>query len=81
MVFQFYVLEYKRRRHWKDLNSFRNYKHFKNKEKNICVLLKGYGGKKHTFKKVSPNDSATLVGDEAILFQIMYLLIFQQIEC
>ena len=43
-------------------------KHFKNKEKNICVLLKGYGGKKHKFKKVSPNDSATLVGDEAILF-------------
>ena len=38
------------------------------KEKNICVLLKGYGGKKHKFKKVSPNDSATLVGDEAILF-------------
>ena len=43
-------------------------KYFKNKEKNICVLLKGYGGKKHTFKKVSPNDSATLVGDEAMLF-------------
>ena len=43
-------------------------KHFKNKEKNICVLLKGYGGKKHKFKKVSPNDLATLVGDEAILF-------------
>ena len=43
-------------------------KHFKNKEKNICVLLKGYGGKKHIFKKVSPNDSATLVGDEAILY-------------
>ena len=43
-------------------------KYLKNKEKNICVLLKGYGGKKHTFKKVSPNDSATLVGDEAMLF-------------
>ena len=43
-------------------------KHFKNREKNICLLLKGYGGKKHKFKKVSPNDPATLVGDEAILF-------------
>ena len=42
--------------------------HFKINNKNICVLLKGYGGKKHTFKKVSPNDTATLVGDEAILF-------------
>ena len=42
--------------------------HFKINKKNICVLLKGYGGKKHIFKKVSPSDSAVLVGDEAILY-------------
>ena len=35
---------------------------------NFFLDQKGYGGKKHTFKKVSPNDTATLVGDEAILF-------------
>ena len=40
----------------------------KNNKKNICVLLKGYGGKKTAFKKVSLNDSAALVGDEAILY-------------
>ena len=40
----------------------------KNNKKNICVLLKGYGGKKTAFKKVSLNDSAVLVGDEAILY-------------
>ena len=36
--------------------------------KNICVLLKGYGGKKTIFKKVSPDESAVQVGDEAILY-------------
>ncbi len=42
--------------------------HFKINNKNICVLLKGYGGKKTIFKKVSPDESAVLVGDEAILY-------------
>ena len=42
--------------------------HFKINEKKICVLLKGYGGKKSIFKKVLPDDSAALVGDEAILY-------------
>ena len=42
--------------------------HFEINKKNICVLLKGYGGKKPIFKKVSPSDSAVLVGDEAILY-------------
>ena len=42
--------------------------HFKINNKNICVLLKGYGGKKTIFKKVSPDESAVQVGDEAILY-------------
>ena len=42
--------------------------HLKINGKNSCVLLKGYGGKRTTFKKVSPNDSAVLVGDEAIIY-------------
>tara|TARA_Y100000816_G_scaffold277287_1_gene247299 strand:- start:927 stop:1898 length:972 start_codon:yes stop_codon:yes gene_type:complete len=42
--------------------------HLKNNKKNICVLLKGYGGKKTFFKKVLPSDSAIVVGDEAILY-------------
>ena len=56
-------------------------KHFKHKGKNICVLLKGYGGKNIHLKKYHQMTLATLVGDEAIFFQIMYPLIFQQIEC
>ena len=31
-------------------------------------MLKGYGGKKTIFKKVSPDESAVQVGDEAILY-------------
>ena len=42
--------------------------HFKINNKNICVLLKGYGGKKTIFKKVSPDESAVQVGDEAIIY-------------
>ena len=55
-------------------------KYFKNKEKYICVLLKGYGGKKHKFKKVSPMTQQPWWAMRQFFFQIMYLLIFQQIE-
>lgn len=36
--------------------------------KKVCVLLRGYGGQKTSFKKVLPSDSAQVTGDEAILY-------------